>query len=198
MLGETLARHVVTDGDADALLAALSALLESPTSRSVAGARARKAALARHGLTQMLDAYEQLYKVKARVTLRPNPWLVAEHPEHQRTPRVAATNCRREGTGNTNAARSGFSCVTSAMVVYATVRSRPRVSSAIRPTMPVERDERRRRKRNDESQVDDWARCSQLGNDIEFLVRADIRAAERGFGDAAEHGELASRPAPPL
>ncbi len=83
VLGETLARHVVPDDDADALLAALSALLESPTSRRVAGARAREAALARHGLTQMLDTYERLYRSEALVPLRPNPWLVAEHPERR-------------------------------------------------------------------------------------------------------------------
>lgn len=83
VLGETLARHVVPDGDADALVTALTGLLESANTRRVAGARAREAALARHGLSQMLDTYERLYRGEALVTRRPNPWLVAEHPQRR-------------------------------------------------------------------------------------------------------------------
>jgi glycosyltransferase involved in cell wall biosynthesis len=92
VLGETLAHHVVPDGDADALLASLTALLKSPATRRAAGARAREAAVARHSLTQMLDAYERLYRGEALVTLRPNPRLVAEHSErrefHRQSPQT--------------------------------------------------------------------------------------------------------------
>lgn len=62
VLGETLTRHVVPDGDADALLATLTECLASAGTRRAAGARARDAAVARHGLMQMLDAYERLYR----------------------------------------------------------------------------------------------------------------------------------------